>query len=245
MSAPIANFNFLATGLSVVFEDLSTNTPTAWLWDFGDTGTSTVQNPTHVFTTAGAYKITLTATNAQGSNVFSYKILVSTDPIINVTVEELVQMEIPSGLDITAIELSQLVRKWQIYLQPLVYIPTEISESDMFNQAKWPTLLNVLISKLVIYDIILEKSREAMLAASSVSNSQGGLKSVESGPSKAEWYDSSTFWSVMFRGVDGKGFMGSLTSEICQFAQRQMIYLAGICPQFINPPLFIVGKKKP
>jgi PKD repeat protein len=38
----------------------------AWLWDFSDGATSTLQNPTHVFATGGTYTVTLTVTNSQG-----------------------------------------------------------------------------------------------------------------------------------------------------------------------------------
>lgn len=54
--------------LTVSFTDASSNSPTSWSWDFGDAGTSTLQNPSHVYTTAGTYSVTLTATNAYGSN---------------------------------------------------------------------------------------------------------------------------------------------------------------------------------
>lgn len=54
--------------LEVAFTDLSTNTPTSWLWDFGDGHTSTEQNPTHVYDLPGDYTVTLTATNAGGSD---------------------------------------------------------------------------------------------------------------------------------------------------------------------------------
>lgn len=55
--------------LTVQFTDASTNTPTAWAWDFDDDGTvdSTEQNPTHVFTAAGSYDVRLTVTNAAGT----------------------------------------------------------------------------------------------------------------------------------------------------------------------------------
>jgi PKD repeat protein len=46
--------------LSVAFTDLSSPTPTSWLWDFGDGTTSTLQNPTHNYTVAGVYSVTLT-----------------------------------------------------------------------------------------------------------------------------------------------------------------------------------------
>ncbi len=54
--------------LTVSFNDLSTNSPTQWLWDFGDGGTSTLQNPTYVYHNEGIYSVTLTVTNAIGTN---------------------------------------------------------------------------------------------------------------------------------------------------------------------------------
>jgi len=50
------------------FTDQSTNSPTQWAWDFGDGNTSFLQNPTHNYAAAGAYTVTLTATNALGSS---------------------------------------------------------------------------------------------------------------------------------------------------------------------------------
>jgi len=55
--------------LAVTFTDQSTNTPTSWSWTFGDGGTATAQNPSHSYTTAGSYTVSLTATNAAGSDV--------------------------------------------------------------------------------------------------------------------------------------------------------------------------------
>jgi PKD repeat protein len=71
--APVANFAGTPTSgaapLSVAFTDSSTNSPTSWAWDFQNDGTvdSTQQNPTFVYTTAGAYSVKLVATNAGGS----------------------------------------------------------------------------------------------------------------------------------------------------------------------------------
>ena len=70
-ATPIANLTGTPTTgfgpLTVSFTDQSTQSPTSWLWDFGDGITSTEQHPTHTFTTPGIYTINLTVTNATGT----------------------------------------------------------------------------------------------------------------------------------------------------------------------------------
>ena len=68
---PVANFTGNPTSgaapLTVMFTDTSSGSPTSWSWTFGDGGTSTAQNPSHVYA-AGIYTVSLTATNAYGSD---------------------------------------------------------------------------------------------------------------------------------------------------------------------------------
>jgi PKD repeat protein len=42
------------------------------LWDFGDTGTSVLYNPSHSFATYGDYDVSLTITNPYGSDIKTY-----------------------------------------------------------------------------------------------------------------------------------------------------------------------------
>jgi uncharacterized protein (TIGR02145 family) len=68
---PIADFSAnpttLVVGQSVQFTDLSTNNPISWNWSFGDGYASTLQNPSHTYSTAGNYTVTLQVTNQYGS----------------------------------------------------------------------------------------------------------------------------------------------------------------------------------
>jgi PKD repeat protein len=69
---PVAAFSGTPTSgdapLTVNFTDESTGNPTSWSWTFGDGGTSTAQNPSHQYTSAGTYTVSLTATNAYGND---------------------------------------------------------------------------------------------------------------------------------------------------------------------------------
>lgn len=55
----------------VNFVDLSTNAPSSWDWDFGDGGTSNLQNPSHTYTSNGLYTVTLEASNSIGTNTYT------------------------------------------------------------------------------------------------------------------------------------------------------------------------------
>jgi len=55
-------------GDSITFTDASTNNPTSWSWDFGDTATSSNQNPSHSYQIKGIYTISLTAKNNNGKD---------------------------------------------------------------------------------------------------------------------------------------------------------------------------------
>lgn len=68
--SPVANFSAYPqvvgqAGQTVFFTDNSLNAWT-WYWNFGDGGTSTLQNPQHTYTQNGDYTVTLIVTNDYG-----------------------------------------------------------------------------------------------------------------------------------------------------------------------------------
>jgi PKD repeat protein len=88
---PVADFEGSPTSgdapLTVNFTDLSTGSPASWSWDFGDGETSTQQNPSHTYNATGFYTVTLTATNAYGSDVVTKTDYINvTEPSTGVTV---------------------------------------------------------------------------------------------------------------------------------------------------------------
>ncbi|PIZ05823.1 MAG: hypothetical protein COY57_05215, partial [Flavobacteriales bacterium CG_4_10_14_0_8_um_filter_32_5] len=78
ITQPVADFNIVNNGDCangpIQFADLSYSTGvsiTGWLWNFGDpasgsSNVSTAQNPTHAFSTGGAYNVTLIVTDQNG-----------------------------------------------------------------------------------------------------------------------------------------------------------------------------------
>ena len=54
--------------LTVHFANSSVGSITKWLWNFGDGYTSKVRSPSHTYSRAGAYTVTLTVTGAGGTN---------------------------------------------------------------------------------------------------------------------------------------------------------------------------------
>jgi len=57
--------------LTVQFTDLSIGPPTSYAWDFGDGGTSTEANPSHVYSAGGTYTVKLTVKNSGGSHTMT------------------------------------------------------------------------------------------------------------------------------------------------------------------------------
>lgn len=71
---PVADFSAVPGSgkvpLQVQFLDSSLNSPTVWAWDFDGDGMvdDTSENPLHTYARAGLYSVTLTVSNAAGTN---------------------------------------------------------------------------------------------------------------------------------------------------------------------------------
>ena len=83
---PVASFTFSPSDLTVDFTDASTDADgsiVSWSWDFGDSNSSTAQNPTHTYGAAGTYTVALTVTDDGGSSNTTSQSVTVTEPGAN------------------------------------------------------------------------------------------------------------------------------------------------------------------
>ena len=80
LPAPTADFTYDSDELFYEFTDLSEDA-SDWFWDFGDGGTSTNQNPFHLYDEDGFYTVVLTVENDCGLDIYELEIEVISVPV--------------------------------------------------------------------------------------------------------------------------------------------------------------------
>lgn len=142
--------NFTATPLSgqrplaVTFADTSNNA-TSWSWDFGDWSHSTLQNPSHTYSSRGIYTVALTATSPNDTTT------VTKANYITVT-----QPNVPCDNGTTNISLALIVAGLMIIGIVVVYIiynTTSISRSN-YNDAS-PSGVVIVLGVVLCGGILL------------------------------------------------------------------------------------------
>ena len=91
LDAPVSYFNVtqIPCNNSIIFNDssyTSTGTITSWFWDFGDSTTSTQQNPVHTYILPGNYNVTLTVTTSFGCIDTYNTIVTNNQPVASFSV---------------------------------------------------------------------------------------------------------------------------------------------------------------
>ncbi len=69
----VADTNFGHVPLTVNFSSASAKAVSAWSWQFGDGGTSSLQNPQHVYSLPGCYTVSLTISTPDGPFVSTHQ----------------------------------------------------------------------------------------------------------------------------------------------------------------------------
>lgn len=145
----IAGATEVYEGDKVVFTDLSAPNPISWNWNFGDTNTSTEENPVNVYTSAGAYTVSLAASNqyttAIGIKPSYITVVAKTQTLIGAYQEP----TLFSGVQVVAAPLSRIdlvLDGNQSYLSPtpanISQVITDVSGSgDLYIWS--PVLTNI------------------------------------------------------------------------------------------------------
>jgi hypothetical protein len=92
IGVPSAAFTLLQTSpvahQLIQFADRSTGLPSSWAWDFGDGATSSLQNPSHAYSSSGTFAATLTVSNLAGTSSVSHDIVVTPEFTMTQTVSD-------------------------------------------------------------------------------------------------------------------------------------------------------------
>ena len=157
--APVADFSAdvveLFTGAAVQFTDMSTNAPTGWAWTFGDLAASTDQNPTHTYTEAGVYTVSMTSSNETGSNTATKADYITVTVELTEAEKLVAYLEDPTSpaanyanTAMPAIEDAAHVRS--LNLLGLVYI-IDVRSAESFNDGHIANAVNVSTADLLTH----------------------------------------------------------------------------------------------
>lgn len=122
-----ADMSFVEDYLDVDFTDISTSTPAAdsWSWDFGDGNTSTDQDPSHTYASAGQYIVCLTATNACSSDTICDTInaTLNTTGLVGTWMDNVVVYPMPAAnvVNVKNLPSGQVAIKLQNLVGQIVY----------------------------------------------------------------------------------------------------------------------------
>lgn len=92
----------------MTFTDNTSNSPTNWSWNFGDGTSSTLQNPSHLYTTAGSFAVVLVTSNAFGCvDSIQQNVVVNSLPVADFAADTVCQ-----GVASTFTDLSSSAVNW-------------------------------------------------------------------------------------------------------------------------------------
>lgn len=82
---PVASFSYICTDTSCLFDSSSSydsdGSINSWSWAFGDNNSSTLANPSHTYSSAGSYTVTLTVTDNGGASSNVSKLITVSEPV--------------------------------------------------------------------------------------------------------------------------------------------------------------------
>ena len=92
----------ICSGNSIQFTNTSVPAPSSASWDFGDAGTSSLISPSHIYSTAGTYTVTMIASDASGcKDTVTSTVTVNQTPVANFIADTMVACSVPFTVTFT------------------------------------------------------------------------------------------------------------------------------------------------
>ncbi|MCW3084881.1 MAG: hypothetical protein JWP12_2247 [Bacteroidetes bacterium] len=114
--------------------NLSYGTTLSYSWNFGDGGTSTQQNPTHVYSGMGPYQICLTVDNGSGCTQTYCDSIMSVDSLSRSASISFNVVDVPFPATTTGITEQQTKAGISVYPNPFTDNTTFVIQSDKMNE---------------------------------------------------------------------------------------------------------------
>jgi PKD repeat protein len=173
-----------APPLVVRFRDQSSGNPNEWSWEFGDGSTSSEANPSHTYTEAGQYTVTLTISGRSGRDVVSKNgLILATRPMADGPDPDMVYQNAIAGMVKEYPEIRDL-----ILTMPDNRIQLKGYVCDAFG-GETPTEYHILLQCIdeEIPSVILKNSKEKNKMNAFVETKKGVLKNKGSNPVFVDW----------------------------------------------------------
>lgn len=140
---PTADFTFSAQGNNLSLSNTSSSallSPLTYSWNFGDGNTSTLENPTHTYSSGGVYNVQLRVNDCQFTDSVEYAILIETTGISLLPSASILVSPNPFTERVN-IELNAAISACRF------------SISDLFGRAVREGRLNAIYSSIELHDL--------------------------------------------------------------------------------------------
>ncbi len=140
---------------------------------------------------------------------------------LNLTVAQLVEMELPAGFVVSEEYVANNLKINQM----LLYQQAEVADADKFDETKWSDQWNLLISYLIVFTVYSRALAGNILlnfgtSSDGASNGSGQIKKIVTGPAEVEYQDTAAAFSTLIKNLttDPNSAWAILVSNACILA---------------------------
>lgn len=212
------------TGSTVVCKLYLTSSPTDIPCDLNlPVGEVTVPFTTTHTDNGGTFEYILEETTQGGAKVVLIRGNLIVVPYVpfSESIEAYLRSELPANLTLTPDYRNQRIMYWRRILQ----VAFEITDANLNVEAAWPILVNVLLAKLVVYDALMLSVSGSFIQflggdyTDTTTIGGGGVKSVETGPVRVEYFDTAASAKNAFSSSAGDlSMFEALKQGLCGLA---------------------------